>query len=295
MEGTRMGENRADVSNYQNTPADAPIGFYDALEAIKHTLAHGVGIKHWYDQNLDHDITNYTLGPTLWRYGERYKAFIRGRFLCLDIDRKPADIAADPEHGDGLRNFEAFLNRVGKPPALRPQALRDIAAGSFPCYVTTPSNGLHLYFKYAGPPVKGILTTHVEIKTWTITAPGSFKDGKPYRLRGSMSDAPPLYGFGFILDALPKQKEAPVKQFRPLQEKKDWGLPSREKLVEWTDADGRGTAGRNEWTYSFALHAKTHRWNKTDTLEVLQNEPRISGLPEQEIISAVESAYRSES
>jgi hypothetical protein len=295
MERARTGENRVDVSNYQNTPTDALEGYYDALEAMQHTVTHGIGIKHWYDRSLDNDAANYSLDPTLWRYGERYKAFIRRRFFVLDIDRKPADIAADPEHGDGLRNFEAFLTRIGKPPALRPQALRNIAAGSFPCYVTTPSNGLHLYFKYAGPPVKGILATHVEIKTWTITAPGSFKDGKPYRLHGSMSDAPPLYSFGFILDAFPKPKEAPVKQFRPLQEKKDWGLPSREQLVKWTDADGRGTAGRNEWTYSFALHAKSHRWDKTNTLEALENEPRISGLPEQEIISAVESAYRSES
>jgi hypothetical protein len=266
----------------------------NAHEAIRRLIAHGVGIKDFYDKSPDNAPESYFLDSALWKPGGRYKAFIRGRFLVLDIDRKPADISADPERGDGLKNFERWLESMGKPHDMRPPELRDIGGGSFPCSVITPSGGLHLYFKYAGPPITGILTDHVEVKTWTITAPGSFKDGKPYLLLGDFDTAPPLYRFGFILDALPKQKEAPMKQFRPLQEKKDWGLPSREKLIEWTDADGRGTAGRNEWAYSFAFHAKTHRWNKSDTLEALENEPHISGLPEQEIISAVESAYRSE-
>jgi hypothetical protein len=262
------------------------------FEALTHIVEHGIPVKNFYDKSPDNDAVSYGFDAlTLQKYGDRFKAFIRGRFLCLDIDRKPADIAKDPEHGDGLRNFEVFLDRIGKLRNMRPHELRDIEGGSFPCFVTTPSGGLHLYFRYAGLPAAGILTTHVEVKTWTITAPGSFKDGRPYVLYGNISDVPPLPKF--LNDRLPKTKQVTLApRFIPLGKTKFDGATTWEKIVEFTDKDGQGTGGRNEWAYSTALHAKTHNWNKADTLEALRNEPRISGLPDQEIINTVDSAYR---
>jgi hypothetical protein len=130
-------------------PTDAPQPRYEARDALLRVIAHGVGIKDFYDKSPDNAPESYHLDPALWRPSGRYKAFIRGRFLVLDIDRKPADISADPERGDGLRNFERWLERVGKPPDMRPPELRDVADASFPCSVITPSSGLHLYFKTA--------------------------------------------------------------------------------------------------------------------------------------------------
>jgi hypothetical protein len=258
-------------------------------ETIRRVIAHGVGIKDFYDKSPDNAPESYLLDLALWRPGGRYKAFIRGRFLVLDIDRKPADLAADPERGDGLKNFERWLESVGKPRNMRPPELRDIEAGSFPCFVSTPSGGLHLYFTYAGPPITGILTTHVEVKTWTITAPGSVRDGKSYVLRGDFDAAPPLPRF--IETRLPKATQ-PEPRFTPLKKTAFPEKPSWEKITEWTDTDGWGEGGRNNWAYSAARHAQSHEWTRADTLDALRNEPRVDGLPDQEIISAVDSAYR---
>jgi hypothetical protein len=257
-------------------------------EALRRVIASGVGIKDFYAKSPDNAPESYSLDPALWKPGGRYKAFIRGRFLVLDIDRKPANIRTDPEHGDGLKNFEQWLNRIGKPPDLRPLELCDILHGSFPCLVSTPSGGLHLYFKYAGPPFNGTLTSHVEVKTWTITAPGSVKDGKPYVLHGDFDAAPLLPRF--IETRLSRVPDT-TPRFTPLK-KNLLGKPSWEKIAEWTDTDGWGVGGRNNWAYSAAIHALRHEWAKVDTLEALRNEPRIDGLPDHEIISAVDSAYR---
>jgi hypothetical protein len=84
----------------------------------------------------------------------------------------------------------------------------------------------------------------------------------------------------------------PELRFTPLKKASFAGSPSWERIAEWTDTDGWGEGGRNNWAYSAARHAATHGLNKQDTLDALRNEPRIDGLPDQEIISAVDSAYR---
>jgi hypothetical protein len=81
--------------------------------------------------------------------------------------------------------------------------------------------------------------------------------------------------------------------YRPSwQEKKKWGRPSWALIVEWTDKDNQAGAGRNNRAYSLALHAAGHDWSREDTLAALQGEPSIGGLPEAEIRSAVNSAYK---
>jgi hypothetical protein len=79
--------------------ADAPQPRYEARDALSRVIAYGIGIKDFYDKSPDNAPESYRLDPSLWRPGGRYKAFIRGRFLVLDIDRKPADISAAPERG----------------------------------------------------------------------------------------------------------------------------------------------------------------------------------------------------
>jgi hypothetical protein len=207
-------------------------------------------------------------------------------FLCLDIDVKDGK--------NGIKDFYALLESWGKPRDKLPAALRELP-GTFPCYVTTPSGGIHLYFKYRGPATGNLLSKHyesIEIKygSRTITVPGSRKPKGEYILHGSLDAAPELYGF--IADKLPRPEKEP-RRYIPIR--KEFKQTSWEQILEFTDTDGRAGAGRNNRAYSLALHAKTHGWNEEDTLDALQNEPSISGLPVTEIITAVKSAYRGKS
>jgi hypothetical protein len=136
--------------------------------------------------------------------------------------------------------------------------------------------------------MSGALCPHVEIKTGQLSA--GYKDGKPYIFTGDIDKAPNLPAF--IRGKLQKV-ERQTPRFIPLrQESKQYGKPAWEKIIDWTNADGKGTSGRNEYTFSLAVHAKNHLWTENETLEALRYEPRIDGLPESEIISAVKSAYR---
>jgi hypothetical protein len=59
--------------------------------------------------------------------------------------------------------------------------------------------------------------------------------------------------------------------------------------------DGHGRLGRRR-TQQLDLcatrHAQSHEWARADMLDALRNDPRVDGLPDQEVISAIDSAYR---
>jgi hypothetical protein len=147
-------------------PIEKPQSVYQGSAAIKHAVAAGVGIKEFFTKSKDNDPNAYTADlkkiAELWNEGQRrFKAFIRGRFLAIDIDRKPGK-------PDGLEAFYRMFPRETLPAGL--QNLPE----SFPCYTLTPSGGFHLYFRYEGPEVKPReLATGIEIKEWQITCPGS--------------------------------------------------------------------------------------------------------------------------
>jgi len=143
--------------------------------------------------------------------------------LCLDIDRKPGK-------PDGIQE----LLKVFDPDTL-PDELREIEK-NFPCYVKTPSNGYHLYFKYEGPPIKGTnLFTSIETKHGSpgLTAPGSVNaEGKPYILHGDIEAAPPL--FGLILAKIQKgnlQKQETKAE--PVKAAADKVTPNKYKPQTW--------------------------------------------------------------
>jgi hypothetical protein len=109
-------------------------------------------------------------------------------------------------------------------------------------------------------------------------------------LHGSLSAAPPLPKF--IADRLPKPKPKPSRRLYPLGKEKFDGKTSWEKIVEFTNKDDRHRInGRNDWALYLTLHAKTHNWNYTDTLEALRNEPLVEGLPDSEIVSIVNKKF----
>jgi hypothetical protein len=175
---------------------------YRGSVAIKRTLAVGIPLKDFYAESKDNDGNSYTTVvreiAALWKQGKRrFKAFVRGRFLAIDIDRHPGK-------ADGLETFYRLFPRE-----TLPEELTDISGGSFPCYAQTPGGGIHLYFKYTGPEVKlRELTPGIEIKEWQITAPGSRRENGEYVLHGELADAPPLYGFLMDhIEGVKKKKE----------------------------------------------------------------------------------------
>jgi hypothetical protein len=207
-------------------------------------------------------------------------------FLCLDIDRGHSDGV------DGLAELYNFFDSIGKTKENLPPVLRELPH-SFPCYVTTPSGGFHLYFKYRGPKSWGLFANvrGVEIKHMKpgLTAPGSRKPSGEYVLYGNLDAAPLLPAFIKNRLTLPKE-ERPPGYIGPGREKKKYGTASWEKIKEWVDTDG-AYAGRNARAFAFAVKARTHGWEKADTLRALRIEPSIEGLPETEYISVVNSAY----
>jgi hypothetical protein len=185
---------------------------YRGSAAIRKTLAAEIGINEFLTTSKDNDPAAYTAGiqaaKAAWDRGaRRFKAFVRGRFLAIDIDRHPGKT-------DGLETFYRLFPRE-----TLPEELTDIAGGSFLCYVQTPNGGIHLYFEYTGPEVKlRELAPGIEIKEWQITAPGSRRENGGYVLYGELADAPPLYGF--LLDHIEKVKrqkeqEKAARQHRP--------------------------------------------------------------------------------
>ncbi|MDR1177241.1 MAG: hypothetical protein LBK64_00290, partial [Spirochaetaceae bacterium] len=67
---------------------------YQGSVAIKKTLTAGIPLKDFYAKNKDNDPAAYTANvqeiAALWNQGKRrFKAFVRGRFVVVDIDRHP--------------------------------------------------------------------------------------------------------------------------------------------------------------------------------------------------------------
>ncbi|GHT36712.1 hypothetical protein AGMMS49593_02270 [Endomicrobiia bacterium] len=113
-------------------------------------------------------------------------------YLIIDIDRNHADGI------DGLELFYTYFEKLGKTRDAMPQAMQNIEGGSFPCFVSTPSGGFHLYFKF-NQDIKVKTTLNAKgidiLFTKQATAAGSVKSKGEYTLHGKLADAPMLYGF----------------------------------------------------------------------------------------------------
>jgi type 1 glutamine amidotransferase len=53
--------------------------------------------------------------------------------------------------------------------------------------------------------------------------------------------------------------------------KKEYGRPSWDLIVEWTNKDGKGSIGRDEYAYSLAHHAASHAWPEYETAQAMEN------------------------
>jgi hypothetical protein len=130
-------------------------------------------------------ISQYRAG-TLWPY-QKIELF---RFTPADHDLAVLDIdCGHRENQDGIKTFFRIFKMMKIDPL--PPILRDLRG--FPSYADTPSGGVHLYFRYKGPPLKKHKIADVEIfHTDPITAAGSRKYNGEYVLHGNIDQAPPL-------------------------------------------------------------------------------------------------------
>jgi len=209
----------AEIISQHPVPVEKPRSVYRSSDAIKCAIAAGIGIKGFFDKSKDSDPDAYTTDfqkiKTLWDTGQRrFKAFIRGRFLALGINRKPGK-------PDGLETFYRIFPRETLPAELLE------LPGSFPVYTQTPSGGFHLYFRYEGPELKLLeLAPGVGIKETQITCPGSRREDGEYVLHGELDKAPPLYGL--IIDAIEEVKRKKEQAIAEAQEKSGF-----EKMAEY--------------------------------------------------------------
>jgi hypothetical protein len=252
-------------------------------KALTACIETGVPLKPFFDKSPDSKPESYSLDLPL-QEGGRYKAFLRGKFLALDIDRhegKP----------DGVSEFYKLCERLGKTRRTLPNCLCRIDEPvsddtEHPAYTTTPTDGLHLFFAWDGTPCKKELCPSVEIKTQSITAPGSYKDGLPYRLHGDLRNAPPLPAF-LRSAVLPERKVYTPRKRQAFTGAADWA-----RIVEWTQQDARGAEGRNATAYSLAFKARHHGWGEAETLTALLSEPLLGSLPDTERRTACASAFK---
>jgi hypothetical protein len=253
-----------------------PKKVYEGSAAIKHTVAAGIGIKFFFAKGADNDPAVYTTGlekiAAMWNDGQRrFKAFIRGRFLAVDIDRKPGKV-------DGLENFYRLFPRETLPEELRnlPQ--------SFPVFTVTPSNGFHLFFRYEGPELKlRELAPGVEIKEWQITAPGSRRENGDYVLHGELNNAPPLYGL--IIDAIEETKrrkeQAKAERSKPkTRAAADRPAPVTRPRITLDDLAGEAASayeGNHDRQVSFAGRAYRCKYSGAETLAYVKANRNIFG------------------
>jgi hypothetical protein len=243
--------------------------------AIKKTLAARIGIKAFYAKSQDNDPDAYTTDiqeiTALWKQGvRRFKAFIRGRFVVVDIDRHP-------EKADGLETFYRLFPRE-----ILPAELQDLP-GSFSCYVATPSGGYHLYFRYEGPELKlRELAPDIEIKEWQITAPGSRRENGDYILHGELTDAPPLYGL--VIDAIEnvkrKKEQEKAERAKPRTRAvadRSMRYTPRITLDDLAGEAAAACAGHHDRQVSFAGKACRCKFSKAETLAYVNVNPNVFG------------------
>jgi hypothetical protein len=300
-----------DIETHGKPPASPPQARYEGIEAIKHMAARGITLIGRYENNaaiakgknypkaftadmaVIHNLMDGKGDQAGRGKGTKIRRFTfipqDAGFLCLDIDRGHKD------GKDGLAEFYKYCEKLGKPKNLLPAALRSLPE-SFPCYVSTPSGGFHLYFKYRGPEIKNgkNLAPNVEIKHGSpgLTAPGSYKNGKPYILHGGLDHAPRLYPF--IEDELPKHREPPPPKYtppaKPGTDKKEFKT-TLETIKQWTDEDGPYN-GRNRYCYEFARRAARDKFHFTraEVIAFLKSDPYTAD--HEQIESAVNSAFK---
>jgi hypothetical protein len=278
-----------EIINRYPAPLEKPRS-YRSSDAIKRALAAGIPIKPFFAKGGDNDPTAYTADTqqvaAYWNEGQRrFKAYVRGKFFVIDIDRKPGK-------PDGLEAFYRMFPRETLPAEFQnlPQ--------SFPVYTQTPLRGFHLFFKYEGPELKlRELAPNVEIKETQITCPGSRREDGEYTLHGELYNAPPLYGL--ILDAIEetKRRKEQAKAERAKSRKKaaaDRPVQYEKPRITLDDLANEAVAahaGHHDRQVSFSGRACRCKYSGADALAYVKSRADIFGN-DSDTENTVLSVYR---
>ena len=232
---------------------------------------------------------NFTCDPeeilSFWENNLRLFRFepVQKGLLVLDLDRKNGK--------DGLNTLENEL--------IKKNIILPFPISKPPVYTETPNNGLHIYFKFDGnepvfkikEPFPGVEIIHINK---LCTAPGSVKDGKEYKFRGSLYEVPtiPLTLFRLLTKHHEYYPPVKPKPYLPKQHvKKKISLEQiRDTLIKQGVFPAEGT--RNSFCFEFSRYANKNGYRLQEAKEFLSqavegfNSPQVNGF------AAVKSAYK---
>ena len=190
-------------------------------------------------------------------------------FIGFDIDLGHAD------GKNGLIGFYQVMQRLaGKASSRLPRYLRDLP-NNFPCYVETPSGGLHLLFKYSGLCKAANLLNdeaRVEVKYLNSGLSLGEKQNGFYILRGDPFDAlelPP-----FLIELVNPKPKSEIKPEVYQQKEKIKGKPSLEKILARVVTE---SSGHNDAQKKFAWRAAYFGYEVNETLLFVKSRPDVFG------------------
>ena len=213
------------LNSYNNLQQELPQTERRGIDALEHYIAHGIALLPCIkDGNRYRPITKKeNWHRTATTDIEKIKAYIEGdkqwtgaginekgaarlfRFIPKNYGYVVIDIdCGHTSGGNGINNFYQWLESAGIYKPQLPSYLQDF--NLLKCFVTTPSGGLHLYFKATAPDTRITLETLDAEKKLTnkltdevelfysepITAAGSVKENGEYVLYGELENAQEL-------------------------------------------------------------------------------------------------------
>ena len=117
-----------------------------------------------------------------------------GNMVVLDLDS--AKKFTGEQHGSGTDGISAFKELVARKAGEMTETENKLFENfpeNFPCYVKTPSAGLHLYFRFSADMKlkKSLENTNIECKHRSlVTAAGSIRGNRRYRIFGNLRNMP---------------------------------------------------------------------------------------------------------
>jgi hypothetical protein len=163
-----------------------------------------------------------------------------------------------------------MLNLAGKSQERLPYYLRDLP-NNFPCFVETPSGGLHLLFKYAGSCKVATLSYgehKLEVKHSNSTLSLGEKENGVYVLRDNPLEVPDLPLFLIeLINPQPKQRTVPITYRRK-------NKPGLEKILNRVLTV---STGNNDAQKKFAWRSAYFGYGVEETISFVKSRPDAFG------------------
>lgn len=269
-----------------------PLGhFLDFGVPVIATTDRGPTVGSWKDPS------NFTTDPQVvarhWKDGIRRFQFLpqSAGFLCFDLDRKNGK--------DGALELVRLFDEAGvvPPPYLASREPADWTA-TFPALTLTPSDGVHLYFRWTGretyrsgelrPGLEVVHTGHL------LTAPGSWKNGRQYLFFGRLQDAPVLppvvRGLLQPLKVTEATRTGPVHWEYQARHHRDMSLPDIADAIDRQGEYSRGSS-RNRWSFEVAKFARRKGYAPGEVEGFIRELLEAPDFDAREIAQTVRSAY----